>query len=195
MKFEVLNNNLVESDHISLRIEMNFEQNVNTNLIDPTYSNIYNYNKADWIGFERDTEIQNPPSNTSIDELNSIITKTLNTAKLKNIPQQKRYHGKNPLPDYLVTLMKKRKSLKSKLKNFKSYSIEILVQTRKTHNLLKEVISGELEALVNLKWNRFIEKQGKHPTSSSPFWKRINFHKKKTKLNQNSFVQQQALPY
>ena len=67
MKFEVLNNNLVESDHIPLRIEMNFEQNVNTNLIDPTYSNKYNYNKADWIGFERDTEIQNPPSNTSID--------------------------------------------------------------------------------------------------------------------------------
>ena len=43
--------------------------------------------------------------------------------------------------------------------------------------LFIKIIQEEIKANENLKWKRFIDRQGKHPTNSSPFWKRINFHK------------------
>jgi hypothetical protein len=50
-----------------------------------------------------------PYSNTSIDNLNQIITKAINLSKSNNIPQKNKAANNNALPDYIIFMMKIRK--------------------------------------------------------------------------------------
>jgi hypothetical protein len=175
----VLNNNLVDSDHLPLLVEFNFSNKtkVNEQIMSSTVK--LDYNKANWSGFENDLNIVHPPLNTSIDELNRIIVESIISAKEKNIPKKKQFKGRDPLPEYIVLLIKKKKALKSKIKRHKqNENININVWKR-DYNMLKILIKGELAAIENSSWNKFLEKQGKHPTSSAPFWRKIGHHKNK----------------
>ena len=117
-----------------------------------------------------------PSNQISIDDLNTLIVNTLNSAKLTSIPQQNCISGKQSLPDYIIILMKKRKSIKCKLNSCRTDSSDDIRDLKKNNNIVRKVISGELDALENQKWNKFIEKQGKQPIRRAPFWKRLNFH-------------------
>ncbi len=47
------------------------------------------------------------------------------------------------------------------------------MELKKQYNVIKRVVSGEIEALENNNWNDFIKKLGKHPTSASAYWRKI----------------------
>ena len=79
--FKVLNNNLVDSDHLPLLVEFNFSKKtkVSEKIMSSTVK--LDYNKANWSGFENDLNIVHPPPNTPIDELNRIIVESIISAK------------------------------------------------------------------------------------------------------------------
>ena len=78
-------------------------------------------------------------------------------------------------------MTKKKKSLKAAIKHHKSNENIHITELKRDYNLLKEIITGEIAAMDNSSWIKFLEKQVKRPTSSAPFWRKINYHKKKKK--------------
>ena len=176
--FEVQDNNIVDSDHFPVLIILDLKtdsaqrQNV-TNNLSPTL----NYNKADWNNFASDLSGQYQTENHNIDELNQLIVDEINKACSNNIPQYNQKSKNKPLPEYILDLMKKRKNLKSCIRKCKRAIGQNCENVKKEYNLVSKVLRKELIAIENSKWNRFIDKLGKNPLSSSPFWKKISFHK------------------
>ena len=74
----------------------------------------------------------------------------------------------------------KKKVSKSNNKKTQKKVNSHLINLKREYNMIKEIISGELTALENSSRGKFLEKPGKHPTSSAPFWRKINYHKNKT---------------
>ena len=181
ISFQVLNKNLVDSDHYPIQINMQFDKNevqiqeLNNN----NAKNKFNYNKANWSNFRKDLEqvSLNHISSLTIDELNEFLINEIAKARDKNIPKHNSIKNKI-LPEYIVNLIKQRKVLKSMIKN-KKIPIETVKKLKSEYNLIKKTITEEINALENSKWNDFIKKIGKNPTSCAPFWKRINLHKTK----------------
>ena len=66
----------------------------------------------------------------------------------------------------MIETRKKFRKLKRKNKDCKEYA------TR--YNFLTKLIRNEKDEINNNDWSKFIENQGKNPTSTKPFWKKIN---------------------
>ena len=178
VSFEVLKDNLVDSDHVPMQIKLSKVKNKQATTIEKELSKRYNLNKADWINFAKDLNDVKPQDKLSIDELNSFIIQEIIKACDKNIPIIKASGSNKTLPQFLLDIITHRKTVKNLIKKNKDTTkIQIM---KKEYNLLTEIIRQEVSAIENNRWKKFLNKVGnKHPTSSSQFWKRINFHKPK----------------
>ena len=132
---------------------------------------IFNYNKADWKYYQTCLPIAAPIQIINdVDKLNKFIVESFLTAAKSAIPlKQKNNQQKNmkSLPAYILQLIKKRKYFKKKMKkeNFK--------ENKTKFNVLTKAIRDEINSLKNAEWNAFLNKQGRNPINSKPFWQRI----------------------
>jgi hypothetical protein len=62
--------------------------------------------------------------------------------------------------------------LRKKTKHFTKRDSDPNIKTR--YNKLTTIIREEIDAIKNNEWNEFVQKLGKNPTSTKPFWQRIN---------------------
>ena len=169
--FEILENEDMTSDHTPCLIKFSCSRNektIRSNTNDQR--NIYNLNKADWSKF-----IDNLPKSlpnhlsTNVDEINKFVVESIMHSANKAIPiYNKNNIGQRRLPKYVLELIKLRKKTKNLLKRDNDQNIK----TR--YNKLTRLIREEINALKNNEWNEFIQKLGKNPPSTKPFWKRIN---------------------
>jgi hypothetical protein len=177
----------VDSDHFPIQIEFQLTNSLNTNhnITNNSTKPQFNYNKANWINFASDLEkVQIEKTNSlTIEQLNEFIINEILKSCEKNIPKYNPNNKCKELPQYKLDLIKHRKFLKSQINKHKRDSIENLNIIKTEYHLIKKIINEELSALKDSKWIKFINKLGNNPTSSSPFWKRINFHKNKNKQN------------
>jgi hypothetical protein len=72
------------------------------------------------------------------------------------------------LPVHILQLIKVRKRFRRK--KIKNNSVE----NKKIVNYLTNEIRSEINTLKNNNWLDFLEKQGKNPINTKPFWQRIN---------------------
>ena len=178
--FKVLHENLVDSDHYPIQIELQFNKKEVQfqELNNDNGKKKFNYKKANWSNFSKDLEIVSLDhiDFLSLDQLNYFLTNELTKAIEKNIPEYNLSNKTKLLPEYVVNMIKQRKLLKSKIKN-KKMTTEELRKTKSEYNFLKKLITEEINALENSKWKEFMKKIGKNPTSCAPFWRKINLHK------------------
>jgi hypothetical protein len=168
--FEILENNLVDSDHLPILVSLNLSHEINK--LSKSTRLEYDFNKTDWEKFEHhlNSQIINT-TNESIDSINEKLTKSINEAIKLSTPHKKplNKNGRLKLPDYLLHLIKHKKELKNAIRKQGTNSVEL----KKQYNVIKRVVSGEIEALENNNWNDFIKKLGKHPISASAYWRKI----------------------
>ena len=112
--FKVLQENLVDSDHNPIQIELQFNkkevqfQELNNN----NGKKKFNYKKANWSNFSKYLEKVSLKhiDFLSLDQLNYFLTSKITKAIEKNIPE---FNLTKLLPEYVVNLIKQRKLLKS----------------------------------------------------------------------------------
>jgi Fe2+ transport system protein B len=105
----------------------------------------------------------------NVDEINKFIVDSILNSADKAIPVYKINNSRRKnLPNY------KRKILQKtiKTKNFTKRDSGPNLKTR--YNKLTAVIREEIDAIKHNEWNEFVQKLGKNPTSTKPFWQRIN---------------------
>ncbi len=172
--FKVLDDNEVDSDHYPFKLTLNFEKN-EPDLQNRTITSL-NYNKANWPAFQNQLNNKSiPTSNLTIDEINEQLVNAIKESIKRNIPKINIKNTKsNPLPSYLVNMIKHKKKIKNKIKNSKSKNG---LTTWAEYNQKRSIINGELDAIENKKWMDFTNKVGKQPTSSAKFWPKIKGRK------------------
>jgi len=169
-KFQVLNEHDMTSDHFPIVLELN---NGKMNINDVVKQNNdsydpFNLNKANWVLFKSHLP-KNTPTEilNDVEQLNDFVMSSLLNAANLSIPKTRKntkYH--KSLPNYILMLINKRKFHRKLAKKGKQGS-------KQAYNHLTKIIREEIDSLESVKWNTFLEKQGKNPTSSKPFWQRI----------------------
>ena len=158
------------SGHIPLVIELNMHKRKNITREQNYRSEIYNFNRANWTLFNSYL----PDSAhvlEDVEKLNEFVLNSLIDAaniaiplKYKNVKVE---HLKS-LPKHILQLIKTRKHYRRK--KIKNNSVE----KKKMYNYLTDEIRVEIKTLKNKEWLDFLDKQGKNPLSTKPFWQRIN---------------------
>ena len=178
VRFEVLSNDEMTSDHCPILIKFSIPTVNNHNNLPNTKCKDeckFNFNKANWSEYKNNLPKLIPPEmNNNVELLNKFVTDSMLHAAKLAIPTKhavipgsnKRY--KYSLPNHILLLIKKRKyyrkvSNKNQDQNYK-----------KMFNLLTKFIRLEIDALKNSDWQNFTRKQGVNPISTKPFWQKIN---------------------
>jgi hypothetical protein len=105
----------------------------------------------------------------NVEEINKFIVDSIINSADKTIPVYKvNYSHRKNLSNYIIELIKLRK----KTKNFTKRDNDPNIKTR--YNKLTALIREKIDAVKNNEWNEFIQKLGKNPTSTKPFWQKIN---------------------
>jgi hypothetical protein len=161
------------SDHVPILVEI---QNNKIGKKKDEYSSkkTYNFNKANWEMFQ-----QNLPENVQpnivddVEKLNNFIVQCLLQAADNSIPtiykNDKHKHSKS-LPSFIIQLIESRKVYRKEMMK-KSNKNE---ENKKMYNILTKTIRKEIDSLKDNEWQSFLEKQGKNPLNSKPFWQRLN---------------------
>jgi hypothetical protein len=114
-EFNVLKDNEVDSDHYPIKITLKFEKK--NHKLQNKANITFNYNKADWPSFQNQLNGTTlSTSNKTIDEIKEQLVNEIKKATHIHIPKMN-YKNKiqNPLPSYLVDMIKYKKGLKTKL--------------------------------------------------------------------------------
>ena len=105
-QFQVLENNLVDSDHYPILVTMDIKKglNKNTNYLEEQF----NFNKTDWKTFQEFLNAQHiDTKNQNIDKINEELNEIINKAASISTPAKKKYkEGKSPIPDFLHSMIK-----------------------------------------------------------------------------------------
>ena len=131
----------------------------------------YLYDKADWVNFKKevDEKMMTLEPELDITALNNIIERTVIEAAEKYIPKSSEKLNRDSNFDaQIVEVLKTR--------NFWGKRFRLYRDKFSADNYMKfEKLSNELiEEFRITQWNDFLYKQGPHPLSSIPFWKRVN---------------------
>ena len=128
------------------------------------------YAKADWEEFRNslDRELIDDTDLTNINSLSENLEKAFNTAANTAIPKTKEKINRDNFPEHIVEVLKSR--------NFWSRKY------RKNQNDTNGKKYKDLELLANdlikihrrEQWKAFLDRQGRNPLSTIPFWRRIN---------------------
>lgn len=168
--FSVLKEEDMTSDHVPILVELKCEKKKFLNQSDETLLMSFNFNKANWNKYKINLPKTVPlECFNDVEKLNKYVVKSMIEAAKFSIPVRQIYsQHKHTLPEYLVLIIKKRKSLR------KEFIKHNNLEKKKMYNSLTKIIREELKAMKNIEWQQFIAKQGKNPLSSKPFWKKIN---------------------
>lgn len=182
VKCKVLVNSDYGSDHLPIIAKFQFEK-----IMLPEEEIITkNYKTAKWKNYkiivdENIDKLNNLNEINDINYLNEIITSIFLDADSKIIKAKKISNKTKLLPADILELLKIKRSIRRKFNKNKDESI------KQKYNELNKIVKEEIIAYRNKKWKEFVDKQGKNPLSSAPFWKRINYLKKnKTKISTKS---------
>ncbi|RNA29171.1 AP-like endonuclease reverse transcriptase, partial [Brachionus plicatilis] len=130
----------------------------------------FNYKKAKWQSFSEilNSQIVNiTESSLTIDQLNDKITEKIISASHKSIPYLSKKIYKTSLPPNIVNFIKERR------KGRRSFQKTRCQNIKKKFNQLTSELKASLKKFWNQNWFDFIEKMGKNPLTSRPFWKKL----------------------
>ena len=136
-----------------------------------SFHNSFLYEKANWVEYKKiiDDEMRNLGSEMSIENLNEKIETSLKNAAERFIPRAKEKIGRDTNFDKTIVEVLKTRNFWGR--RFREYRDKFSAEKY----LLFEKLSNEVISEFRLKkWSEFLKKQGPHPLSSVPFWKRIN---------------------
>ena len=159
------------SDHFPMLIKYNIRPDSEEPINKNKKNTIFNYNKADWEGFKQSLSAKNiDPSqiNPDLDFLVKFVADSIIDAANKFVPKIQTKPFKKSFPSDLVNLILERKTARKKA--VKSG----LIEDKAAFNKLTLKIRIRKIDLKSKEWDEFLLKQGPNPTSSRPFWKKIN---------------------
>jgi exonuclease III len=136
-----------------------------------SFHSSYLYDRADWNKWGEKVELgmNNITEDVGIEDLNKIIIDALKKASEEHIPRSKEKINRNfNFPLSVVQILETR-----------NFWAKIFKKTRTALSAKKyrEFQTRANEEIAQYKlnnWQAFLERQGKAPLSSAPFWKRIN---------------------
>ena len=156
----------LDSDHHPILINYFTETFFTQCPIHPTLD----FHRADWDKFKSNLVSECSSVNVSLDihSLNNQITSLILKAADQSIPYSTKKKFKFSLPKNIIDL------IKLKRKNRRKYKQTHNINLKNEYNNLNTKIKQEIRDHRNKKWEEFLEKLGPNPTSSKPFWQRIN---------------------
>jgi hypothetical protein len=153
------------SDHYPIRIHLNMSPQINC----PQLKNKYNFKKANWSLFREMLMVRNDELNSdNVDELNLLISNNIINAANHSIPKVGEKIYKTALPKEIIKIIKDRRKARRKAKKYNN------PLNRTQYNRLTAILKRKIIEHRNKNWALFVERMGKNPTSSRPFWIRIN---------------------
>ncbi|RMZ94334.1 RNA-directed DNA polymerase from mobile element jockey-like, partial [Brachionus plicatilis] len=167
--FSVLEDDL-GSDHFPILLSLDLE------LYKTSYYNQpkFNFGRANWDFFKKILETSCVyPKIDNINLLNQVITTSIQKAAFQAIPKFALKKFRNSLPQKIVENIKERKRLKRKIKKNPG-SLQLRIECNRLTNKIK----FEITKFRNEQWEKLIQKFGPYPTSSRPFWRKINKFRK-----------------
>lgn len=179
LKSSILNSTSRAKYHYSIELKLNLAPNQNDKL---RYNEPkFNFKKADWQKFKNLLEQQHKQINKSLDpsEINFQITNTIIGAANNSIPKSKKTtRFSKEFPSEIIKLIKYRRKLRRDIDKLKT---KTKCQTSKKSELnsITKQINTKINEFYNNSWKEFVQKHP-NPTSSRPFWKRINKFKNKS---------------
>jgi exonuclease III len=169
--FKVELNEFLVSDHLPVEVWFSASgfSNQETN-----QKQKWNFKKANWGLYRTKLESKitellmliNQPHDIEI--INNFLTSSMLEAAKESIPLVENALTRKALPKYILDMIKERHELRKKLN--KTTSKEVKSST----NLLGKKIKNEIKEIRSKNWINFVERCGKNPSSSRPFWNKVN---------------------
>jgi hypothetical protein len=183
---------LLHSDHLPIITELGVYKSVasNTNNITTVKTQ---YNKADWNKFGKalDESCATIPSEVNNDpnRLNDSLIKALVTASSTAIPSKRSSSNNKEFPKSIVDKIKAKK-----------IAMRAWYKVRSEENLRKfETLTKQVKQLIRRfrddDYNKFMKMHGPNPTSSKPFWRRINQFRSKPVTNNIATIVENGVSY
>ena len=167
-QFEVLKDWNMNSDHWPIKVQLNINEK-QIKQLSKKFNDSYDFKKANWDNFKQFLPTVYPSQGMNVESMNDFITSSLLTASESSIPLQQHHGFKLSLPKEIIELIK----LKHKAKN-RASKLKSTPEDKSKYNKLTKLVKEEIKSYRNKQWSMFIEKVGNNPTSSKPFWQRIN---------------------
>lgn len=163
----------MDSDHYPICVSLDLAPN---NRARSEKDNRYNLSRANWALFgsllncNPDEEIL-----ADVNKLNLFIVVEMLRAAERSIPKlSNRPFGKT-LPKEIRELIKERnKARKKSTKSKRTTDVALQLSCKKHYNYLSRRVKAAIGEHKNKLWTQFLEKAGKNPVSSRPFWQRVN---------------------
>ena len=139
----------------------------------------FNYAKADWSKFA--AALSNPVHDltaaiSDINFMESQIVEAILEAKSIAIPVRKSFFNSEKPSDFVKLVREKRRARRKKQKSNSPEDI-------REYNRLAKEVKAKSKELSKESWTKFIDRVGPRPTSSAPFWQRINRFRNKPESN------------
>jgi hypothetical protein len=110
----------------------------------------------------------------SVDSINEQITNWIVESSNGAIPIKRSIQFKSSLPPEIVSIIKDRRIER---RAYKKTNSDI---SKTEYNKLTSKLRLKIKEFRNTSWLKFVDSMGKNPTSTIPFWRRINkFRNKK----------------
>jgi hypothetical protein len=160
-----------DEQYYHLPIVANFSIEVKRRKERLSFHRSFLYAKANWQNFmrEMDAEVIDDRENESLSEMSDRIVQAYLNSAMHNIPKNKENKGReNNFPPEIVSVLKSRnywgRLYRKNRDDFSAHTYKLKIE------LANELISKYKQE----QWQEFLNRQGKSPLSTIPFWKRIN---------------------
>jgi hypothetical protein len=184
---------LTHSDHLPISAVIGVYKPI-TASTQVNNSNFKNqYHKADWSKFKNhlttSCTVIPPDLSNDINQQNNALVESLVTAAAAAIPITRTTIISKSLPDNIIETIKlKRKAMRDWYQNRTEANLTI-------YKTLSKQVKTLIMSLRNNDFNNFIKKQGLNPTSSKPFWQRINQFRSKPVSNSIPTITENGVDY
>ena len=161
----------LDSDHHPVIINYYTDIKLTEELAHPSL----NFHRADWERFKNLLSGCQVDFGSGCDTqlLNNQITSLILNAAKESIPYTTKKQFKYSLPQNIINLIKLKR--KNRRKYQQSRHCQIINETfNDEYKRLTTQIRKEIKLHRNSKWEEFLKSLGPNPTSSKPFWQRIN---------------------
>jgi exonuclease III len=188
----LLTNGDLDSDHFPILAGFSLYKPVATTQKSAQPNKVL-YNKADWPKFQQllSSSCSNIPLDL-VDDINSLncsLVESMVVSAAAAIPNSRSSFGNNDLPAEIIDIIKlKRKAMRVWYNNRTELN---LIKYKTLNNQVKLLIKNQKDN----DWDKFIKTQGPNPTSSKPFWQRINKFRNKPESNEICHITENGITY
>ena len=160
-----------DEQYFHLPVEVNFNIEMKRKKERNSFHRPFQYEKVDWKEYVNEIEraLIDERGPSFVDQQNERINEAIKNAAEKIIPKIKEHSKREAnYPSEILEVLKSRNHWGKQFRKFRDK-----VSAENYENMQK--IANEMIHEHRVKqWQEFVEKQGKNPLSSIPFWKRIN---------------------